>query len=87
MKARKVILSVIVALLLVGTIAHAQPGEGYTVVEGVASGGGYRLTALDWQACGVSSGGGYRLLQSDSPDLAGSGCCCVYLPAITRHVP
>ncbi len=87
MKAKRVILLVVLTLLLVGTLAQAQPGEGCTVVEGVASGGGYRLTALAWQVRGPAVGGSYRLLAADSPNLNGSGCCCVYLPVVSRNAP
>jgi hypothetical protein len=89
MKAQRVILLAVVPLLLVGTLAQAQPGAECAVVEGVMSGGGYRLTALAWQARGTALGGGYRLLTADypSPSGQGSGCCCVYLPAASRNAP
>ena len=87
MKTRAAILVAIVALLLLGTVALAQSGgpdppTWYTVEQGVASGGGYRLTVLAWQVEGSASGGGYRLVDgrrvADRPGLtlypeAGSG--------------
>ena len=71
--------------LILGTGAVAQSGGQYTVEEGTAVGGSYRLTSLCWEVSGVASGGGYRLLGSAAPaNHVGSGCCCTYLPGILR---
>lgn len=91
MKTQAAILVAIVALLLVGTVALAQPGgpdppTWYTVEQGAAFGGDYRLTGLSWQVEGSASGGGYRLLGPASPTLRGSGCCCTYLPCVFRNL-
>ena len=91
MKTRAAILVAIVALLLLGTVALAQsggpaPSTWYTVEQGAASGGGYRLTVLAWQVEGSASGGGYRLLGPASPTLRGNGCCCAYLPCVVRNL-
>jgi hypothetical protein len=87
---RTAILTAIAALLLLGTVALAQSGghdppTWYSVEQGVASGGGYRLTSLNWQASGTVSGAGYRLLGPTSPTLRGNGCCCTWLPCALRN--
>ncbi len=87
---RIAILTAIVALLLLGAVALAQPGghdppTWYTVEQGTASGGGYYLTSLVWQVSGTASSGGYRLLGPASPTLTGNGCCCTYLPCVVRN--
>jgi hypothetical protein len=87
---RTAILTAIVAFLLLGTIALAQSGgpdlpTRYTIRQGAASGGGYRLTGLTWQVSGTASGGGYRLLGPASPALRGNGCCCTYMPCLLRN--
>jgi hypothetical protein len=71
------------ALLVNGALA--QSTGPYQVAGGTISGGGYRLTTVNWQVSGTSSGGGYRLLGPAAPGLAGSGCCCTYLPCIQRN--
>ena len=86
---RIAILTAIVALLLLGAVALAQPGghdppTWYTVEQGTVSGGGYYLTSLAWRASGTAGGGGYRLLGPASPALRGNGCCCTYLPCVVR---
>ena len=86
MRTRRAILVAIVCLLLVSTIAHAQPDGGCAIVGGTAAGGEYRLAALTWQVSGTASGGEYRLLGVEAPALRGSGCCCSYLPVILRNV-
>jgi hypothetical protein len=90
MKTRTAIPAVIVALLLLGSVAAAQSGghdppAWYTVERGMASGGGYRLTGLSWRVEGIASGGGYHLLGPASPTLRGNGCCCTYLPCVLRN--
>ncbi|MFC2023494.1 hypothetical protein ACFLT5_02015 [Chloroflexota bacterium] len=85
MKIRMVILFAAVSLLLVVTIAHAQPREGCVIEGGTAAGGSYRLTALAWQVSGMASGGEYHLLGPEAPALRGSGCCCTYLPLMLRR--
>jgi len=87
---RIAILTAIVALLLLGAVALAQPGghdppTWYTVEQGTASGRGYYLTSLAWHASGTAGGGGYRLLGPASPTLTGNGCCCTYLPCVVRN--
>ncbi|MBC7228126.1 MAG: hypothetical protein H5T61_13010 [Thermoflexales bacterium] len=88
MNARTVILLALVALLLVGSAAWAQPGgllSGYVVKPGTASGGGYRLSGVTWQARGIASGGGYRLAVPVGPAGTGTPCCCTYLPCVLRN--
>jgi hypothetical protein len=96
MKARTIVLFVLVASLLLGSVALRQtrdsalaqsggtPPAQYVVARGMASGGGYRLTGLSWQVHGASSGGGYRLLSPVSPS-GGNQCCCTYLPCVLRN--
>ncbi len=90
MKTRITILTAIIALLLLGTVALAQSGGGtpptlYTVAQGTAAGGSYHLTSLAWHVEGTAGGGGYRLLSPASPALRGNGCCCTYLPCLLRN--
>ena len=86
---RAAILAVIVALLLLGTVAPTRSG-GHdppvwrTVEQGAASGGGYRLTSLAWQVSGAASGGEYRLLGPAGPASSEDGCCCTYVPCVLR---
>ena len=80
---------VVVTVLLLGTAVVAQTGgpgppAWYTVEQGTASGGGYRLTNLAWPVCGTASGGGYRLGGPIAPASSESGCCCVYLPVVLK---
>jgi hypothetical protein len=89
MKQAAILITLTAFLLLVG-VALAQSGRPgpdawYTVEQGTASGGGYRLTSLAWQLSGTASGGGYRLLGPATPLLRGSGCCCTYLPCVLRN--
>ena len=86
---RAAILAVIVALLLLGTVAPTQSGghdlpAWRAVEQGAASGGGYYLTSLAWQVSGAASGGGYRLLGPAEPASSENGCCCTYLPCVLR---
>jgi hypothetical protein len=88
MKTRTIILLAIVALLLIGSVSLAQSSgppalAGYTVKQGTAAGGRYRLASTSWQVSGASSGGGYRLAGPASP--AAMGCCCNYLPCVMRN--
>jgi hypothetical protein len=85
-KAHLVIVSVIVALLLLGSATQAQPGGARVVQAGVASGGHYHLTVPAWQVAGAARGGDYRLSPA-APLLRGSGCCCTYLPCVLRQFP
>ena len=71
-------------LLLLSTVASAQPGAGYAVEEGTLTGGGYRLTSVGLPAGETMSGGGYQLLSSAKPAATARGCCCTYLPCILR---
>jgi hypothetical protein len=89
MKARIVILVAILTLLLSGAMALAQGGKPgpiawYAVQPGTASGGGYHLAALAWQASGTVSGGGYRLLAPLRATGRGTPCCCSCLPVILK---
>jgi hypothetical protein len=85
----RVILAVIIALLLFGTVALAHSGEQtlpswYVVAQEVASGGQYHLVGLTWQVSGTSSSRNYRLLAPESPTLRGRGCCCSFLPCALK---
>jgi hypothetical protein len=85
-----VILTLVVFLLLAsGAIASAQTSRdratfSYQVEVGVAAGKDYRLSNLTWQVSGAISGGEYRMLDPISSTVAGSGCCCTFLPCLTR---
>ena len=95
MKARTVILVVLVALLCLGGVALAQsggagPAPEYVVQAMTSAGGTYHLASLPlrqaqgdaWQVSGTATGGGYVLAIPSAPALRGSGCCCVYLPCV-----
>jgi hypothetical protein len=73
----------LVALLASGALA--QSTGPYRVTGGLISSGGYRLTTANWQVSGTTAGGGYRLVGPVAPELAGSGCCCTYLPCVMSH--
>ena len=79
-----VICCVLLAALLTSG-AQAQSTGQYRVEGGMISGGGYRVTTANWQVSGTASGGGYRLVGTMAPGLAGSGCCCTYLPCVMRQ--
>ena len=59
--------------------------EQYVVAQGVASGGGYRLTSIAWQVSGASRGGEYRLQGPASPGVTIDQCCCTYLPCVKKN--
>ncbi len=91
MKAQTVILVTIVALLLLGGAALAQPGERvgsplYAVEPATASGGAYHLAGGRWQVSCPSTGQGYRLWGPVQPQQA-PACCCAFLPLATRSWP
>jgi hypothetical protein len=90
MMKQRMMLTVIVFLVLLGSVVIAQPSrpdssQPHTVDNGVAVGGGYQLTGLVWQVTGTATGGNYRLLSPAAPTLRGSGCCCTYLPVLMRR--
>ena len=93
-----ILLIAMVATLLAGSVALAQSGgqpplASYVVEQGTISGGGYHLTSLapryaqgePRQASRPASGGRYHLLGPAAPALAGSGCCCTYMPCVLRN--
>jgi hypothetical protein len=92
---RLAILGLVVACLALAGMAPAQaedskPQPAYGVEPAVLSGAGYHLTGLAWRidvAGGQAGGGRYRLLCASSPLARGSGCCCTYLPLVTRNWP
>ena len=89
MKKRVAILTAILTLFLLGTAIVAlaterSPVARYAVAPGIAAGGRYQLVGLSWQVSGTASGGDYRLLPVAAPQLTGSGCCCTYLPCVSR---
>lgn len=90
MKTRTTILIAVMALLLLGTVASAhssQPRQSldYTAQAVTVAGGRYQLIGLGSQLGGTSSGGAYRLLNlADSSASSDSGCCCTYLPCVSR---
>jgi hypothetical protein len=90
MKTRLTILMAVMALLLLGTVASAQPSRlgqslGYTVQAVTVTGGRYQLISPGSQISEAASGGGYRLLSLASPSASSdSGCCCTYLPCVVH---
>ena len=86
MKTHDALLFATVALLLLAGAATAQSGGplGYAVEPGDASGGDYQLTGHGIPAAVEMSGGNYRLQANVQPLLTGSGCCCLYLPCISK---
>ena len=74
------------ALLLVASLTLAEGGGPLPVAveAGTVSGGAYQLISQG-EAPGIEmAGGNYRLLGAVQPLLTGSGCCCTYLPCITK---
>ena len=89
MKVRIVILVVVLALLLGGSVVMAQSAEQgspalHAAQQSVMSGEGYHLTRLTWQVSGAASGTGYSLVSPGSPASTGTQCCCSYLPCVQR---
>ena len=85
-----VVCCVLLAGLLVGGAQAQSPGRRlstgpYQVEGGTISGEGYRLATTTWQVSGTASGEGYRLVGPAASELAGSGCCCTYLPCVLRR--
>ena len=87
------ILAIVAMILLVlSAAALAQAARPYDAEPTTLSGGQYILTGLDlgsfedstWRVSGEASGGNYRLSAPLALASAGSGCCCTYLPCITR---
>jgi len=78
-----VVCCVLLAGLLVSGAQARSIGQ-YQVGGGLTSGGSYRLTTVEWQVSGAATGEGYRLVGPMAPGLAGSGCCCTYLPCVMR---
>ncbi len=86
------ILLVVLLCLLLGTVALARPATpppspDYYVAAGALSGSGYALSGGTWQAGGTASGPGYRLDAAGGRILQGAGCCCTYLPCVSRNAP
>jgi hypothetical protein len=74
----------LLAALLAG-VALAQPIGQHQVAGGTISGAGYHLMPAYWQVSGTAGGGGYRLMGPPALGVAGSGCCCTYLPCVMSH--
>ena len=83
---------VAMVLLALSAAALAQAARPYQAEPTTLSGGQYTLTGLGpgsfpgsaWWISGEASGGNYRLSAPPAPASAGSGCCCIYLPCLTR---
>ena len=89
MKKRIAIVMAVLTLFLLGTVIGVMatehgPTVRYAVMPGIAAGGRYQLAGLSWQVDAMVGGGHYRLLGIFAPSLAGSGCCCTYLPCVRR---
>jgi hypothetical protein len=86
MKVLNALLLAVVTLLVLGSAAAAQSGGPvrYAVEPGTASGGDYQLTGRGESPAVEMSGGDYRLQGGVQPMLRGSGCCCLYLPCISK---
>ncbi len=92
MRRQMVIIVLVIASLLLSTVALAQSGPHkppllYTVKAGTASGGHYHLSSMAWEVGGTAYGGGYHLQGLLRPTLRGNGCCCVYVPCVFRNYP
>jgi hypothetical protein len=89
-KPMSVMLALVAFVLLSGLVMAQTGGSGtipsYAVQAGTSTGGSYELASLAWQVHGAAAGGEYILAIPDAPALRGSGCCCVYLPAVLRGV-
>jgi hypothetical protein len=89
--ALRLILVVLLCALL-GTVVLARAGtpatpSAYLVESGTATGTGYRLAGGTWQVDGNASGPGYSLAMVGRGILQGAGCCCTYLPCLSRDAP
>lgn len=85
---RKITFALAVALLLVAGVTPVMSDAPLHVgVEpGTAAGGAYQLIGQGAApGTGELSGGNYRLQGGVQPLLTGSGCCCTYLPCITKR--
>ena len=81
----------LLACALLSGLALAQTGgsrpvPAYAVQAGTSAGGSYQVSSLVWRVGGTAAGGEYTLAIPDAPELRGSGCCCIYLPAVLRGV-
>ncbi|MBU0491376.1 MAG: hypothetical protein KKA73_19510 [Chloroflexi bacterium] len=77
-------------LLLVSTTLAQSGGHDplawYTVEQGTAAGGSYRLSSLTWHASGTARGEGYHLIDIGQSGPFGN-CCCTFLPLVIRLHP
>jgi hypothetical protein len=80
---------VILLCLLLGTAVLAQGAvpAAYLVKSGTMFGPGYQLAGGTWQVEGSTGGPGYFLEVVGGGILQGAGCCCTYLPCLSRDAP
>lgn len=64
--------------------APAAPAA-YLVEPGTAFGVDYQLAGGTWQVEGAAGGSGYHLEAVGRGIMQGAGCCCTYLPCISRQ--
>jgi hypothetical protein len=96
MSAKRVLVTMLVivamAFVLLSAFKLTQAAVVYSDEPTTLTGGQYILTSLDpgsslaspWRVNGEASGGNYRLAALPAPASTGSGCCCTFLPCITR---
>ena len=85
MKVRIAILVLLIVSMLLtsAALALAAPSTFEPAGNGATTNRTYVLTSLGWKVTGSVSGDHY-LLSSLPTGLTGSGCCCIYLPCVTR---
>ena len=87
MKVRIAILVLLIVSILLTSAALARAA--HSTLEpagnGAATNRTYVLTSLGWKVNGSVSGDHYLLSSLTVPGLTGSGCCCIYLPCVTRN--
>lgn len=81
MKRRTLLIFIFLAALLVSGMVLTQI---VLASRESATGRVYHLTTLPWQVSGSSGADGYHLQSYSQMGSTGNGCCCLYLPCITR---
>jgi hypothetical protein len=89
MNVRTLRIALLAFWLFAGALLMAESGQAQlpmmtTGAPFTAAGGNYVLTTLTWASCAASTDGSLVLQIPTSATLRGNGCCCTYLPVVTR---
>ena len=86
---RATVVLVVLASVVVqcgGSTPALSEGPPRVMIEpGTVSGGAYQLVSQGESPGIEMTGGNYRLQGGVQPLLTGSGCCCLYLPCISKR--